>query len=223
MVKAVGAGGFAIVVPAPAIAETVFVALVGARGFVDVVPELAGSLTRVWAEILGATRLIRGTSLVEIAALPEPVPETAVGVVPSVIELLNMFAPGVVEFAIADKADDGDGDNGVATNDGRERADCPEIAYGMDGEVLEGKAVDPPLFWPTDPGVGLTDERGDAEAVADPVGTARETLAVDAVALPGVDAVALPAIGVALAEIGAVAAALGGGAMTWAAIVAGLI
>jgi hypothetical protein len=76
---------------------------------------------------------------------------------------------------------------------------------------------------PTDPGVGLTDERLDAEGVADPVGTAKDVLAVDAVALPGADAVELPVIGVGLAEIGAVAAALGGGIMTWAAVAAGVV
>ena len=76
---------------------------------------------------------------------------------------------------------------------------------------------------PTDPGVGLTDERLDAEGVADPVGTAKDVLAVDAVALPGADAVALPVICGALAEIGAVAAALGGATMTWAAVAAGVV
>ena len=77
--------------------------------------------------------------------------------------------------------------------------------------------------WPTDPGVGLTDERVDAEGIADPVGTAKDALAVDAVARPGVDAVELPVIGVGLAEIEAVAAAFGGVTMTWAAVAAGVV
>jgi hypothetical protein len=93
----------------------------------------------------------------------------------------------------------------------------------MDGEVLEGKAADPPLLGPTDPGVGLTDAIGDAEGVADAVGTAKDQLALDAVVLLGVDAVALPVVGVALAEIGAVAAALGAATMTWAAVPAGVV
>jgi hypothetical protein len=79
------------------------------------------------------------------------------------------------------------------------------------------------MLGPTDPGVGLTDAIGDAEGVADPVGTAKDGLAVDAVALPGKNAVALPVIGVGLSEIGAVAAALGGGTMTWAAVAAGVV
>jgi len=127
MVTAVGSRGVAIVAAAPAIAESVFIAPVGARGFVDVVPDVAGSLTRLWEERLGGARLSRGTRLVERAALPELAPGTAVGVVPSVIDLFDMFAPVVVEFVVADKVDDGAGDDGVATNDGRERDDCPEI------------------------------------------------------------------------------------------------
>jgi hypothetical protein len=133
---------------------------------------------------LEGTRLSRGTRLVERLALPELAPGTAVGVVPSVIELFAMLAPVVVEPVVADKADDGAGD-GVATNNGRERDDCPEIGYPMDGELPEGRAVGPPLLGPTDPSVGLTDAIGNAEGVADPVGTANDALAVDAVALPG--------------------------------------
>jgi hypothetical protein len=155
MVTAVGSREVAIVAPAPAIAERVFIVLVGGEGFVDAVPDVAGSLTRLWEEILGGATLIRGTRPVEGAALPELAPPWPI--------------------------------------------------------VL-------PMLGPTDPGVGLTDEIGDAEGVADPVGTASDTLALGAVALPGVDAVALPVIGVALAEIGAVAAPLGGGTMTWAAV-----
>ena len=79
------------------------------------------------------------------------------------------------------------------------------------------------MLGPTGPSVGLTDEIGDGEGVADPVGTAKDALAVDAVALPGVDAVALPVIGVGLAEIEAVAAGLGGGIMTWAAVAAAVV
>ena len=75
-----------------------------------------------------------------------------------------------------------------------------------------------PTLGPTDPGVGLTVEIEEAEGVADPVGTAKGALAVDAVALPGVDAVAPPVIAVALAEIGAVDDALSGGSKTCAAV-----
>jgi hypothetical protein len=80
-----------------------------------------------------------------------------------------------------------------------------------------------PMLGPTDPGVGLIDEIGEAEDVADPARAAKDALAVDAVALPGVDAAALPVIGVALAEIGAVVAALLGGTMTWAAEAGGVV
>jgi len=128
MVTAVGSRGGTIVAPAPAIAETVFVALVGARGFVDVVPDVAGSLTTLWEEVLGGTRLSRGTRPVERAALPELAPDPAVGVVPSVIDLFDTFAPVVGEFVVADTADDGAGDDGVATDNGTERDDCPELA-----------------------------------------------------------------------------------------------
>jgi hypothetical protein len=79
-----------------------------------------------------------------------------------------------------------------------------------------------PMPVPTGPGVGLTDEIGEAEGIADPLGTAGDAPAVDAIALPGVDALVLPATGVALAEIGAVAGALGGGTMTWDAPAAGV-
>jgi hypothetical protein len=91
----------------------------------------------------------------------------------------------------------------------------------MVGEALEDGAAEPPLLGPTDPGVGLTDALGDAEGVVDPVGTVEDALEVDAVAPPGVDAVTLPLIGAAPAPIGAVAAMLGGGATTWAAVTAG--
>jgi hypothetical protein len=64
---------------------------------------------------------------VERAALPALAPGTAVVVVPSVIDLFEMFAPVVVEFGVADEVDDAAGDDGVATNDGRERDDCPEV------------------------------------------------------------------------------------------------
>jgi hypothetical protein len=83
------------------------------------------------------------------------------------------------------------------------------------------------LLGPTDPGVGLTEEigdaDGDAEGVPDPAGTAEAALAVDAVAFPEVDAVALPVIGVAFKEIGAVAAELGEGTVTWPTVAAGVV
>jgi hypothetical protein len=94
------------------------------------------------------------------------------------------------------------------------------------------------MLEPADAGVRLTDAIGGAEGVADPVGTAADALGVDtvtlpevdavtlpgvdAVTLPGVDAVTLPAFGVALAEIGALAAALGEGATTCAPVLAGV-
>jgi hypothetical protein len=126
-VTAVGSREVAIVAAAPAVAESVFIALVGARGFVDAVPEVAGSLKRLREEMLGRGRLSRGTRLVERAALPELAPGTTVGVVPSVFDLFDMFAPVVVEFVVADELDDGAGDDGVATNKGGESDDCPEI------------------------------------------------------------------------------------------------
>jgi hypothetical protein len=155
MVTAVGSRGVATVAPAPAIAESTFIALVGAEELVDAIPDVAGSLTRLWEETLGGATLIRGTRLVETAALPELPPAWPI--------------------------------------------------------VL-------PMLVPTDPGVGLTVDIGAAEGEADPVGTAADALAVDAVALPGVDAVAPPVIAVALAEIGAVDDALSGGSKTCAAV-----
>jgi hypothetical protein len=46
MVTAFGSRGLAIVAAVPAIAKSVFIALVCARGFVDVVPDVAGSIPR---------------------------------------------------------------------------------------------------------------------------------------------------------------------------------
>jgi hypothetical protein len=232
MVTAVGSSAVAIVAPAPVIAESVLIPLVGTTGSVGVVPNVAGSLARLWEEVLDGARLTRGTRLVESATLPELAPGTAVVVVPSKIDLLGVFAPVVVvEFVVADNVDDGAGDDDAATNNGTERDDCPEIGYAVDSEVPEETAVDPPLLGPTDPGSGLADAIEDAGGVADPVGTAGDALALDVVTLPGVDAgtlpgvdaVTLPVIGVEFAEIGAVAAALGGGAMAWAAIAGGVV
>jgi hypothetical protein len=127
IVTAVGSRGGAIVAPAPAIAETVFIALVGARGFVDVLPDVAGSLPTLWEGVLEGTRLSKGTRLGERAALPELAPDPLVGDVPSVIELFGTLALAVVEFGVADKADDGAGADGVAADDGRESDDCPEL------------------------------------------------------------------------------------------------
>jgi hypothetical protein len=76
---------------------------------------------------------------------------------------------------------------------------------------------------PTDPGVEEGDADEDAEGAADPVGTAKSTPAADAVVIPGLDAFALPVIGIALADLGAVAAVLGGDTMTWAAVAAGVV
>jgi hypothetical protein len=79
------------------------------------------------------------------------------------------------------------------------------------------------MLGPTGPSVGLTDEFGDGEGVADPVGIGKDVLAVDAVALPGVDAEPLAVIGVALAELGAVAPTLAGDTMACAAVAAGVV
>jgi hypothetical protein len=127
MVTAVGSRGLAIVAVVPAIAESVFIAVACARGIVDVVPDVAGSIPRFWEEILGDAGLSTGTRFVERAALPELAPGTAVVVVPSVINLFEMLAPVVVEFGVAEEVDDAAGDDGVATNDGRGGDDCPEV------------------------------------------------------------------------------------------------
>jgi hypothetical protein len=79
------------------------------------------------------------------------------------------------------------------------------------------------MLGPTGPSVGLIGEIGDGEGVADPVGTAKDVLVVDAVALPGVDAVPLPVIGVTLPELGAVAPALAGDTMACAAVATGVV
>jgi hypothetical protein len=126
-VTAVGSRGLVIVPAVPVIAESVFIALVCARGFVDVVPDVAGSIPRFWEEILGDAGLSTCTRFVERAASPGLAPGTAVVVVPSVIDLIEMFAPVVGEFGTADEVDDGAGDDGVTINDGRERDDCPEV------------------------------------------------------------------------------------------------
>jgi hypothetical protein len=88
---------------------------------------------------------------------------------------------------------------------------------------LEGKAADPPLPGPAGAGVGFTDVIGDADGVEDAVGPGEAALAVDGVALPGMDALALPVVGAALAKFGAVAAAFVGGTITWAAVTAGVV
>jgi hypothetical protein len=51
MVTAVESRNFAIVPAVSATAESVFTALVCARGFADVVSDVAGSIPRFWEEI----------------------------------------------------------------------------------------------------------------------------------------------------------------------------
>jgi hypothetical protein len=222
VLTAFAAAAGAIVTEVPPIAETGLNALVVAKGFVAVVPDAAGSFPELWEGIgLRGTMLSKETRLVERDGLPGLVPDAAVGVVLSVTELFATFAPAVVEFA--GKEDDEAGAGGVATSNGRDRVDCPEIGEGIGGEALEGKAADPTLLGPTGAGVGFTEVIGDADGAEDPVGPAEDALGVDVCALPGVDALAFPIVGAALAKFGAVAATLGGGAMTWAAVTAGLV